>query len=185
MQLLDLLFPKFCLNCNSPGSYLCPTCVTLITRHKQICIICGRISPYGQTHDRCQPHTNLDGIIIATEYKNLMKKLIHKIKYGLSYAILDELLTKTLVSKKIKTCLEQEQITLCTAIPMHPQKFNQRGFNQSELIAKWVEKNYKIPYKQLLIKTKSTTPQMQLHRTDRLFNQAGAFTTVLPLIRGS
>jgi ComF family protein len=104
-----------------------------------------------------------------------MRKALHKIKYNLNYAILEELLQKTLLSEKIKYCLKQEEITLCTEIPMHKQKLNTRGFNQAQMIAKWLEKRYKLEYSQLLIKTKQTTPQMQLHRFDRYLNLKDAF----------
>ncbi len=174
-MLLDLLFPKFCLNCNKHGAYLCLSCSSQIVRHKQTCIICHQITPHGKTHSECQKHSNINGIIIATNYHSLVKKAIHKIKYNLSYDILDELLTKTLLSQNIKNSLIQEKIDLATEIPTSKQKLKTRGFNQSEMISQWITKNYNISHASLLRKKFHTPSQAQLSRQDRLFNLVDAF----------
>ncbi len=175
MDLLDLIFPKQCINCNSFGEYLCTICTQKIIRHKQICIVCRKTSLYGQTHEYCQNATALSNIIIATEYKDTVKKALVRVKYGLKYDILKELIEKTLVSQKIGTFLHSQQIELCTEVPMHHFKQNQRGFNQALLITKWVEKNYTISYQSILQKTHQTNAQMSLKRNERLFNLSNAF----------
>lgn len=174
-MLLDLLFPKYCLNCNRPGSYICDTCLPHITRHQQICIVCRKHAPYGKTHPYCQEHTSLYAVIIATEYKNIIKKTLVKIKYGMRYDIISELLDKTLISQKIQSFLASEQITYCTEIPMHQFKQNKRGFNQALLITQWIQKTYKIPHQSLIQKVSQTHAQMHLNRNDRLFNLTHSF----------
>jgi competence protein ComFC len=173
---LDLLFPKHCIQCNKAGTYLCPICKNQIVRHNQSCIVCHKYAPFGKTHPKCQTSTPLAGIIIATQYKNVVKKAIHVVKYKLTYDILTEILNNTLISEKITQCLQTEQINLCTEIPLHKYKYNQRGFNQSQLICKWIEKNYRIPYQQTIIKEKQTQSQVALQRNDRLFNLQNAFS---------
>lgn len=174
-MLLDLLFPKYCINCNKTGAYLCQDCTPKITRHLQVCFVCRKYSPFGQTHSYCKALTSFNSVIIATEYKNLVKKALVKIKYGLNYAILNELLTQTLSSHKIQQFLRDQHIDLCTEIPMHHYKQNQRGFNQTTLIAQWIEKNYHVPHQSVLTKTQSTHAQMHLNRNDRLFNLSNTF----------
>jgi ComF family protein len=58
---------------------------------------------------------------------------------------------------------------------MHHFKQNQRGFNQTVLIAQWIEKKFAIRYQSLLLKTQKTHAQMHLNRYDRLFNQSNVF----------
>jgi competence protein ComFC len=94
----------------------------------------------------------------------------------MNYHILNELLDKTLISEKIEKCINEEQFEICTEIPMHQYKFNQRGFNQATIIAKWVEYRYKVRHLPLLTKTKLTTAQMSLKREDRIFNIKGVFS---------
>ncbi len=184
-MLLDLLFPKQCLSCNKYGSYICDNCAAKITRHNQTCIVCYHYSPFGKTHPECQKHTPLNGAILTTEYKELTRHALHQIKYKLNYDILRELLQKTLDSKKIAQCLIQEEIELCTEVPMHPYKQNQRGFNQALLMAKWLAGHYSISYRSLLIKKHNTLPQMKLSREERIFNIKNAFLVKDPsLING-
>ncbi|MDQ3098312.1 MAG: hypothetical protein M3Q44_01040 [bacterium] len=61
---------------------------------------------------------------------------------------------------------------------MHKYKENMRGFNQATLIAKWIEKTYKIKHTPLLIKTHHTIPQMQLKREERIFNIKNVFAII-------
>lgn len=174
-MLLDLLFPKACLSCQKHGSYICDQCSTKITRHNQTCIVCGHLSPLGRTHRECLKHTPLDGAIIPTEYQNLTRTALHQIKYKMNFAIISELLEKTLVGEKIKDCLQKQEFDISTEVPMHKFKENKRGFNQAILIAKWIEKEYQIPHQSVLKKTKHTTAQMHLKREERIFNVKNVF----------
>lgn len=174
-MLLDILFPKHCIECKKIGQYICNTCIKQIVKHNQTCIVCTKFSPLGKTHSHCQKHTSLDGVISPTEYKNLTRTALHQIKYKLNYHIIDELLTKTIISDKIQNCIDNEAFNICCEIPMHKFKENKRGFNQSKLIAQWINKKYKIPYQSLIKKTRQTTPQMNLKREERIFNLINAF----------
>lgn len=57
---------------------------------------------------------------------------------------------------------------ICTAVPMHPTKLQQRGFNQAELLAQHLAKLLQIPYVPLLKKTVHTRPQASLTKAERL-----------------
>jgi len=177
-MLLDLLFPKYCISCKRSTTYLCAECTQKITRHTQICIVCKKISPFGKTHTYCQAKTSFYAVIIATEYKEIIKNTLRNIKYGMKYDILTELLQKTLTSQKIQSFLQGEGIDFCTEIPMHHHKQNKRGFNVALLISQWIEKTYNIPHKTLLQKVTQTHAQMHLKRNDRLFNLTNTFQTM-------
>lgn len=174
-MLLDLLFPKACLSCQKYGAYICEDCATKITRHNQTCIVCGHISLLGITHKECLKHTPLDGAIIPTEYQNLTRTALHQIKYKMNFAIVSELLEKTVKRNKIKACLQEQHFDISTEVPMHKFKENKRGFNQAILIAKWIEKEYGILHQSVLRKTKHTTAQMHLKREERIFNVKNVF----------
>ena len=56
-------------------------------------------------------------------------------------------------------------------VPLHKKRLKERGYNQSELIAKEVAEYLKIPMRtDLLIRTKATKKQSSLVRTER-YNQ--------------
>jgi len=57
------------------------------------------------------------------------------------------------------------------AVPIHKKRKAERGYNQSELIAKEISKKLQnIEYKDILIKTKNNKRQSDLKREDRIDN---------------
>ena len=62
-------------------------------------------------------------------------------------------------------------------VPMHPRKKRQRGYNQSELIARQLGEFLNMEVRtDILKKTRYTRPQSKLKRNDRLHNLEGAFS---------
>ena len=69
-----------------------------------------------------------------------------------------------------------KQIDLVIPVAIHASKLKQRGFNQSEMIAKTVSRLINAPLSHSnLIKTKNTPPQMRLTKENRLYNLKGSF----------
>ncbi|MBR4079181.1 MAG: ComF family protein, partial [Christensenellaceae bacterium] len=65
---------------------------------------------------------------------------------------------------------------IITCVPLHPIRRRERGYNQSELIAKRLSELTSIPYSPLLIKIRNTPPQSTLKsHAERLDNIHGAF----------
>lgn len=175
-SITDLLFPRQCISCNTLQTYLCPQCVQLIKRHKQICIVCHEQSLGGLTHSRCTKYSNVYRLIIATEYSAVMKKIIHQIKYKFSWSCINEICDKVLSSKQIQNHLNEHYYDIITCISLTKFRTNWRGFNLSEKIAKYLERKYEIPYLNTLSKNQHTTPQALLSKNDRYFNTQGTFS---------
>lgn len=166
-SILNTLFPISCLGCNQPDTWLCNNCLEKIKlndnpelpRHKDI--------------------NHLDKLISACHYKNsLLQKIIPTFKY--KYATE---LAKPLAKILIKT-LEQFELpknTLLIPVPLHRKRFNERGFNQAELIAKHLAKHFNLEVNANIIKrTKNTGHQARLSRKQRLKNLNQAFTCANP-----
>lgn len=68
-------------------------------------------------------------------------------------------------------------IDLIIPVPLHPAKYNQRGYNQSAVIGRGIAEICKLPIwdKKHLIRTKNTNSQITKSRIDRLDNMSGAF----------
>jgi competence protein ComFC len=176
--ILDLLFPKYCVGCKKIGSYLCPNCerkLELIT--VQNCPVCGRKSLTGTTHKFCKNKYSLDGSTSIFNYKFPIKEAIHQIKYRLCK---DEI--KTFVDLMINYLPKQfPKFEYIVPIPLHSKKLKERGFNQSEEIAKILSQNLSIPLAvNNLIRTKYTAPQFNLKSQERLNNIKNAFTVKNP-----
>ncbi len=59
-------------------------------------------------------------------------------------------------------------------IPLHPERRNERGFNQSTEIASWLGAREGLRVEEGLIRVRPTPPQARLRRSERLRNLRGA-----------
>lgn len=176
--ILDLLFPKYCVGCKKIGSYLCPNCeekLELIS--VQNCPVCGHKSLTGITHPSCKNKNSLDGATSIFNYKFPIKEAIHQIKYRF---VKDQIqLFTSLVLKYLPQSFPN--FDLIIPIPLHPKKLKERGFNQSEEIAKILSQNLTIPFlANTLVRTKYTKPQFNLKSQERLENIKNAFAVKNP-----
>ncbi len=72
-----------------------------------------------------------------------------------------------------------DDFDLIVPIPLHQERFLERGFNQAELLADSFSKNINIPVSSdALFRIKNTKRQMNLSRTLRDLNMRGAFFAV-------
>lgn len=185
MQILEkiknFLFPHKCLACADiieTESVLCLKCFEAVNPSIYLskCEVCSDPFEYETDFEictKCQaapPH--FDKALYLYEYNHIVKKIVSKIKFA----------DKTHLAKIIAQLLHKnfaEEINSCdfiTFVPMHRKRLNQRYFNQSALIAKWLGKfsSKKILYHALKRK-KFTSPQMTLTKKQRLENIKGVF----------
>jgi len=95
-------------------------------------------------------------------------------KYHYSYKIAEELARICLIEVKSYTQLINNCVLV--SIPTKPRRYNWRGFNQAEIIAKVWSDELNIPYlDNALIKQKSTLPQARLDKAQREKNIKNAF----------
>ena len=168
---LDLFFPKKCLGCGHPDTYLCRDCFTRIQIiENNTCFFCGKISWKGKICIECAKENSLDRIISATEYKNpLIRDLIKAFKYHFVQELtkpLSQILIKA-IENNWKLEIENWKLILIP-IPLHGSRIRYRGFNQAELLAKEVADYFKLPLETDILKRKiSTTPQAKIKDTEK------------------
>jgi len=178
--LLDLIFPKFCLNCGIEGSYLCEDCLSLIeVLESQFCPGCQKRVTDGKTCPSCKKSVKLNGLYFAASYQNkLAKKIITQFKYEPFAKELKESLA-LLITTHFQLCGKKESDFsdfYLIPVPLEIKRLKWRGFNQSEEIGKELAKFLKIPLiADVLYKTKQTPPQMELAAKARKENIKGAF----------
>lgn len=153
MAILDLLFPKNCLECKASGKYICSSCLKKVRKNGW----------------------NSDWVYSVWRYRGVIRKAILALKYKYSTDIAGEL------AAHLSRVLKRENIDLEKAclvpVPLHWYRRNFRGFNQSEEVGKIIAK--KMDWKfipDLLIRNKSTIPQVQLTGSARRKNLQGAFS---------
>jgi len=183
----DLMFPKFCLGCKKEGAYLCQDCRSLLDINEFDYCLCNKnpiiVQPWQKT-GKCNRCCNkkLSGLYFALPYKEkeLTKKLIHQFKYPPYLKELAETLASILIEHFIisqKNTNEIWENSVLIPVPLDKNKQKSRGYNQSEELAKELAKILKIPIiSDHLIKTKSTSPQMELSKEEREKNLLNAFS---------
>lgn len=180
--ILELFFPSRCAVCNKIGSFFCESCRQKILFIKeQTCPKCNKIYSSGKYCKRCRKEQKLQGIIASTYFKDeSAKKIIHELKYRGYFAVaptLAEIITQNIKAEGIR-------FDLVAPAPISKKRLRQRGYNQSEEIAKRI---VEISNKKLLVglkKIKETKPQVGLKKKDREKNLIGAFTYLGPDITG-
>ena len=184
--LLDLLFPKFCLGCRKEGTYLCDDCRTLLDIAEFDYCLCDtkpqRIPPEQRSGkcSRCQDK-KLSGLYSALPYKEnqLTKKLIHQFKYQPYLKDLAKTLASILVEHFVIAGKNTDEIwenSILVPAPLSKKKLKERGYNQSEELAKELSKILKIPViSDNLTKIRHTKPQMELKKEQREKNLENAF----------
>lgn len=170
--LLDLIFPNKCPCCNKIikwNALICENCIEKFpVKEKNICIRCGKPNCI------CDSKPNYDYCITSTYYDGVIKKGIinFKLKNGTNFGDyfsrdLIHLLNENNLSKKID---------VVTAVPMAKSKRKKRGYNQAEVLAKYIAKGINKPIvNNLLQKSDKTLTQHKLSYRERIKSVVGAF----------
>lgn len=189
-QILNLLFPQFCLKCQKEGFLVCPDCLSIIDLNPfQYCPFCSRPNRVTKK-DKCQSHQNfyLNGLFSACDYKNLLvKKMLFLFKYEPYIKSLGLLLANLIIShfalaeKHPSALFNRSGQAIFMPIPLFKKKEKQRGYNQSAILAEILAIYYHLPLqKNNLIKIKNTKSQTEFNKQKREQNIANAFAVKNP-----
>lgn len=201
-NLIDFIFPRECITCETTGAYLCKKCKKRLEPHPEICPYCHRISKDYRTciECRCNKNNYLEGIIIPFAYTDLLKKLIIKLKYfhkkDIGSFLIERLTIALQVNESFQKELHTTQASILTPqlstrklvisfIPSHRYRHHFiKGYNQSQLLAKILSQYLQVPMVTVARKIKRTKTQASLDRNGRLHNLSNAFSLEknLPLI---
>lgn len=179
MHLLDLLFPKKCIGCKALGGYLCTTCFARIEYSiAPVCGICGKGSMDGRTHPICQGKYTLDGIISGVVYQGVVKKMVYQFKFqpyltDLQH-IMAQLLYEALIQNETFTKIKKNDCLLIP-IPLHAKRLRTRGYNQSMLLGRQLQRLFNLSLSDALLRTKATHTQVGLTHVQRRENMKEVF----------
>ena len=176
MDILDLIFPKECLECKSKGKYICDKCLSKLPAVKQICPVCQKASIDGFAHPKCLKPQSLDGLIVLWPYKGVIRRAIISLKYKFVKEISEEL--SNLVLQKTKDLFVfQKEVEVVTTVPLFWIRRNLRGYNQVDEIAEALARNFSFKFcPDLLIRKKHKDPQVTLSKKERAKNVQGVFS---------
>ncbi len=111
----------------------------------------------------------------AIHYNPLGKRLVTHFKYN--HALWLESILVDFIERCVRTHYEAGAYDLVCAVPLHPVKRRERGYNQAALLARALARRLGIAYAapRHLIRTKATPSQTRLTARQRVTNVMGAF----------
>lgn len=163
--MLDLIYPPVCGICEKINKkYLCKSCKIQLknyTINKIICCKNNRKSYY-------------DYQIKILKYEGIVRNKIIEYKFK-EKAYLYKTLEKIILNdEKIYSFIEKYDIII--PIPLHRKRKGERGYNQTELIAKELAKDLNLSLEsKILKKIRDTKKQSTLTKKERIKNVENAF----------
>lgn len=154
--IINLIFPKYCVGCDKTGSFLCAKCF-------------DKIDFYAFDLKMEDGKSDLDQLFCAGKYQPPLSSLITTFKYQGVIEIGKEF------ARILYNCVNFPDCDFITAVPMHPKKLKQRGFNQTQVIAKELARLCQIPFSEPLERKKYSAPQASLSREGRLKHLENTF----------
>lgn len=180
--IINLLYPASCFSCRTeidkPG--LCPQCSsTLKPVCAPFCSCCGQPCP-GEISGlfNC---SNCSGRTVAFEFaiaaylaSGCIRDMIHDFKYHRRIAM------RNTLAQLAETALDDPRIGggkgwLLVPVPLHMRRKRERGYNQATEIAAAISRSRALPMCRALQRTRYTSSQAHLMRSERLGNLRGAF----------
>jgi len=173
--ILDWLYPPRCAGCNAGYHRWCTECRSQVKPidHTRACPICD-YPDIG--NNKCPDCANSVPVFTAlrsfTIYEGPFRNAIHRLKYHSDIGIA-EILGNYLV--EVYSSVDW-QPDLITAVPLSPDRYKQRGYNQSALVARYLSWRIKIPFApKAVVRAKETTSQVGLDGNQRRSNVENAF----------
>lgn len=167
-EIENLIFPPCCLICGKlTKQILCKQCKKQIYEKAIFKIENNKNKElYFQKH------------LYIFEYKDKIRNLILDYKFN-EKSYLYKLFSKIII-KNEKICGILKKYDIITPVPIHKKRKKQRGYNQSELIAKQIALNIQnLKYENdILQKIKNTLPQSSLTKKQRKENVKNVYKLV-------
>ena len=176
----QLLLPAECLLCRGLLSFpdadrtVCPVC-----RHRwravrpPWCERCGQPEPlFGSCRLCADWPAALRRVRSAVWLEGGAREAVHALKYAGRARVAEDLVTA--MSGMMLRGWEE---ALLVPVPLGPRRLRQRGYNQSDLLARALGRRWNRPVAELLVRVRDTPTQTALTPAARRANVAGAFET--------
>jgi ComF family protein len=107
-------------------------------------------------------------------YEGALKEAIHRFKYGGVFPLVS--VFGDLLQPAFQNLTRDYPVDVMVPVPLHIRRLRERGFNQTLLLVKELNKRTGIPYEERALKKIKDTPvQITLKKRERRKNLTGAF----------
>ena len=171
---LDLLLPLSCAVCHREGRFLCPECEETLPRLEEpYCSVCADPGS-SRLCDWCaSTRPAIAGIRAPYLFEGAVREMVHSLKYRNLRAAAPDL--AGLLSAFLETNPIPADVLM--PVPLHGRGERERGYNQSELVARELSKRTGVPMQTRgLRRVRNTPPQVLMaSHQERRRNMEGAF----------
>ncbi|HEY6736878.1 MAG TPA: phosphoribosyltransferase family protein [Candidatus Saccharimonadia bacterium] len=122
----------------------------------------------GRACDACASQFTLRGVRVAARYERGLREAILALKFRRLRGVVE------VAAGLVTPLVSAGEFELVTSVPIAPARYRERGYNQSELIARRVARRLELPYRTLLGR-QGAVHQLGLGRADRLARVQGEF----------
>ncbi len=177
---LGLVFPPQCASCGLPGLEFCHRCAQRVQPlPESICLRCG--SPQRVTVALCHSCRNRSRSLTfsraAALHTEPLRQAIHALKYQ-ERPQLAESLGRYLVAAYQQPPWSElpNLVDAVVPVPLHVERYAERGYNQSELLAGKLCRECNLPLRpHWITRIRPTRQQVGLSPAERRANVTGAF----------
>jgi len=183
----DIAFPPRCAGCGQPGERFCKACQrSLAGLPAPLCDLCGY--PLSEEEaglcNACRRQAApaaIAGMRSAAFFEGPLRLALHNLKYKRDI-ILADTLAWLLVGAWRTYALPG---ALVLPVPLSPQRFRERGYNQAALLARGFAELAGLPYTQSgATRVRHTATQVGLSARGRWENLTGAFRAEARVVAG-
>jgi len=177
---VDILFPSRCIICSSTlhfnGRNLCEKCYDKISFIHDSCPVCSGIIAEGKctvcTDRAFYPRKNIS----IVEFSGVAREVIHHFKFNKKKRLV------FILGEMAFNAISKQQIIcdMVTFVPMNPAKKYARGYNQTEIIARYVSLKAGLPCESVLKESRRMKHQKDLGYHERFYNTIGRFKVKKP-----
>lgn len=178
-KLLYFIYPPKCGICGKINkNYICNNCYkNMYVKFKGQC---QKIVGVGFHPDPCinsYKNRYFNKHIYLFKYNGIIREKIIEYKFR-DKAYLKDFFTQIIIKNK-KICRFFKNYDIIIPIPIHKKRLRQRGYNQTELLAREIVKKLELKtLKNALIKYKNTKPQSELNKQERMENVIGVYKVI-------
>jgi ComF family protein len=175
------VYPPTCLLCGDDGNQqldLCHACHTSLPFYQGGCSLCAAPMPASMNSTavcgECQIRPpDFDYTHASFAYQEPIRHLVHGLKFSARFV--NARLLATLMAEQLQAIPNQPDLLI--PVPLHPQRYRQRGFNQSIELTRHIAKQLQIPCNlNSCQRIRNNIPQAELGAKQRRRNLHRTFT---------
>ena len=155
----------------------CPVCKEIVDERYQLCEKCAE-KIFRSDYSKDAP-AQIEKVLRVTKYRDGLQPILHKLKFDNNLDVLPALkkiLDDVAENKEVLKLLSG--IDFAVPVPLHEERFKERGFNQTEKIFEEFLSKKNIPLRKILIRRVPTPKLYSLGRAERQKILKGVFAAV-------